>query len=192
MDTVAAPRRGGAARSEAARIAVLEATTSLFAAKGYDHLTIEGIAAEAGVAKQTIYRWWPSKSAVVAEALIEGRLMPVDLSLPSTGDVRADVSAWLEGLFRFVDDPANSALVRSLIAAAAESPEIGIRLNDALGATSLLTIRLEEAVAAGELGLGAPVYEIVESLVGAVVIHALRREPSPPGIAGRLAAVLLR
>ena len=69
-------RRGGAPRSEAARLAILRATARLFLEKGFGQLSIEGIAAEAGVGKQTIYRWGPTKSDLVAEALIEGMLMP--------------------------------------------------------------------------------------------------------------------
>jgi len=61
--------RSGPVRSEAARQAILEATARLLVERGYDHLTMEGIAATAGVGKQTVYRWWPSKGAVIAECL---------------------------------------------------------------------------------------------------------------------------
>jgi AcrR family transcriptional regulator len=54
--------RTGRVRSEAAREAILSATVRLIHARGYDHLTIEGVAKEAHVGKQTIYRWWPSSA----------------------------------------------------------------------------------------------------------------------------------
>lgn len=41
-------------------------------AGGYEAVTIEGLAADAEVSKQTIYRWWPSKAAILGEALLEG------------------------------------------------------------------------------------------------------------------------
>ncbi|MDQ4110388.1 MAG: TetR/AcrR family transcriptional regulator, partial [Actinomycetota bacterium] len=85
MSASARVRRRGAVRSEEARMAVLDATGRLFATQGYDHLTIEGIAAEAGVSKQTIYRWWSSKSAVVADAMIEDLLLPDQPVVPDTG-----------------------------------------------------------------------------------------------------------
>ena len=192
MSTSPSGRRPrGAARSEAARVAVLKAAASQFATRGYEHLTIEGIAAEAGVAKQTIYRWWPSKSAVVAETLIEGKLLPGQPELPETGDARADLTAWLDQLFRFVDEPANNALVRSLVAVAAENESVGERLNDALGATSILTERIERARVAGELSPQVPVLEVVSALVGAVVVHALGRITTAPGVAQRLIDALL-
>ena len=57
-------------RSEAARLAVLEAADDLLVEHGFAGVTIEGIAAKAGVAKQTIYRWWGSKSDVLFDALV--------------------------------------------------------------------------------------------------------------------------
>lgn len=184
-------RRGGAVRSETARVAVLEATATLFAERGYDGLTIEGVAARAGVAKQTIYRWWRSKSELVAECLFEGRLLPAEFQPPDTGDIRADLSAWLVRLFRFADAPANNAFVCSLLTAAAENEDIGRQLNDALGASSLLSARLAAAVADGELAPGTPIEEVIEAMVGAVIVHALQRQPATPGTAERLVGVLL-
>ena len=52
-------------RSEQARIAVLQAADDLLVERGFAGLTVEGIAATAGVAKQTIYRWWPSKTEIL-------------------------------------------------------------------------------------------------------------------------------
>ena len=57
-------------RSSAARQSILKAARELVLRVGYAQLTIEGIAAKAGVGKQTIYRWWPSKGAVVFEAVL--------------------------------------------------------------------------------------------------------------------------
>lgn len=46
----------------------LEASLAMISELGYDNLSIEAIARRAGVSKQTIYRWWPSKGAVILEA----------------------------------------------------------------------------------------------------------------------------
>ncbi|MFI6444064.1 TetR/AcrR family transcriptional regulator [Kitasatospora sp. NPDC050543] len=60
----------GTRRNEAARLAVLNAADDLLVERGFEALTIEGIAARAGVAKQTIYRWWKSKVDILYDNLI--------------------------------------------------------------------------------------------------------------------------
>ncbi|MEL4319262.1 TetR/AcrR family transcriptional regulator [Leifsonia sp. YIM 134122] len=184
-------QRRGAVRSEAARRAILEATARLFAARGYDHLTIEGVAHEAGVGKQTIYRWWPSKSALVADCLLEGMLLPNRLGPPNTGDIRADLVTWLDEIFELVAQPIGESLILSLIAAAAENPDVGRRLYASMGATSALVERFEAAIAASEIRDDAPVQEIGEALMGPLVVRMLSRSPITPGTAERLVDVVL-
>src|SRR5690606_9126745 len=121
--------RRGATRSQAARAAILAATSSLIERLGYDRVTIEGIASAAGVGKQTIYRWWPSKSAVVAECLLEGALLPETYAPPDTGDIGADLTEWLQRVFDFIAAPGHEAMLRSLIAAAVDNPEVGEHLT---------------------------------------------------------------
>lgn len=183
--------RRGAARSETARLAILHATAHQFAERGYDHLTMEGIAAEAGVGKQTIYRWWPSKGALVAECLLEGMLMPDRFLPPDTGDLRADLTTWLTDVLGFIGDERNEALLRSLVAAATENVEVGRRLDESIFAGSALVTRLEAAVEASDLRPDAPIQEIIEALVGSLVFRVLTRAPIETGSAGRLVEAVL-
>src|SRR5258708_37431907 len=68
-----APRpHTGRRRNPAARDAILDATFDLLRAQGAGGVTIDAIAEAAGVGRQTIYRWWPTKGAVVAEAMTRG------------------------------------------------------------------------------------------------------------------------
>jgi AcrR family transcriptional regulator len=188
--------RQGPVRSEAARVAILQATARLFQDRGYDHLTMEGIAGEAGVGKQTIYRWWPSKGALVADCLLEGLLFPEQFALPNTGDLRADLATWLRNIFAVLEQPSGEMLMRSLIAAAAENADVGRRLYDSLGTGSSLNARLrEDSIRSGrgdaELRDDAPVEQVGEALVGAVVLRALSRLPSPSGLPERLVNAVL-
>jgi AcrR family transcriptional regulator len=169
----------------------LEATARQFAAKGYERLTIEGIAAEARVGKQTIYRWWDSKSALVAECLLEGVLFPPALNPPDSGDIRADMVDWLNAVFAFISDPANGAMARSLVAAATENEEVGRLLGAALGAGSILHSRLRRAVAAGQLPADKPLPELGKALVGYAIVHGLEGAQTPPDLAERLVAAIL-
>jgi AcrR family transcriptional regulator len=184
--------RSGPVRSEAARRAILEATAQQLVERGYDHLTMEGIAAQAGVGKQTIYRWWPSKGAVIAECLLEGTLMPDRLQLPDTGDIRRDLARWLGEISALLESGNGEGILRSLIAAAAENAEVGRRLRDSLTGSASVSGRLEKAVGTvPHLPQGAPVEEITEALIGAVVLRALSRTPITPADAERLLDAVL-
>lgn len=109
--------RRGRPRSEASRRAVLEATARLVGSKTYDDLTIEGIAAESGVAKTTIYRRWTSKAEIVRDATLSGALRVGGLEIGDTGDLRADLLTWMLGLRREAFDPDQVSLARAVLSA---------------------------------------------------------------------------
>ena len=184
-------RRGGAPRSEAARLAILRATARLFLEKGFAQLSIEGIAAEAAVGKQTIYRWWPTKSDLVAEALIEGMLMPEQVVPRFDGTLRDDLARWMRTVLAFVDDPEHDEMLKSLVAAGTINPAIGERVRDNLGADADLVRRLEQGVSDGELPAEAPIASIVELLIGAIVLRIVARSDADDGEAERLVDIVL-
>jgi len=101
----------------------------LAAEVGYGGLTIEGIAARAGVGKQTIYRWWPSK----ADILLEAGAAKADLHVPVTdhGSYRADLRAFLEASYRMADQPMLADLLRALMAEAQIDRDFGDRFRAA-------------------------------------------------------------
>ena len=77
-------------RSRRAESAILEATISLLAEVGFGGLTIDGIAARAGVGKATIYRRWASKAELVRDAIV---YLHEDFDVPDTGTLRGDYAA---------------------------------------------------------------------------------------------------
>src|SRR6476620_4852089 len=103
------PRR----RNEQARLAVLEAADDLLVEQGFAGVTIEGIAARAGVAKQTIYRWWPSKVEVLLDTLADDAVTP--LAAPDTGSVREDLRLHLDALARFLTEEPSGKVLLALI-----------------------------------------------------------------------------
>ncbi|MFS0894959.1 TetR/AcrR family transcriptional regulator [Microbacterium sp. 179-I 3D3 NHS] len=165
--------RSGPVRSAAAREAILDATARLFHNQGYDRLTIEGIAKEAGVGKQTIYRWWPSRGALIGDCLADGRLIPVDFVVSDTGDLAADVEAWLRSVLSILEAPHGGALLRSLVAAATEDVGVGAHLGDSLGVERHLNDRLRAGIRDGQLPADAPIEQIGRAILGAIIVETL-------------------
>jgi AcrR family transcriptional regulator len=106
----------GRRRNEAARAAILTATVDLLRDGGLDSLTIDAIAQAAGVGRQTIYRWWPSKGAMLAEAM--GLLAAAVVPPRESGSFTADLTGFWVDSFRSLADP---GLARGLRDVAAEA-----------------------------------------------------------------------
>lgn len=105
---------------------ILAATRALVLSSGYEALTMEGIAATAGVGKQTVYRWWPSKAAVVADAFLDDwSVTPV---LPTKAP-RGSGVAWVRDVADFFASDVGTSITRALTAAAAEDAVIAGRLD---------------------------------------------------------------
>lgn len=124
-------------RSERSRAAILEAALELCRERGFPKTTMEGIASRAGVGKQTIYRWWPSKAAVILEALNEQVGDVTDF--PSSGDVVADLTKQMTRVAKLLSSEEFSPYTQGLIPAAQTDPEL---------AESLLKIMVEPRVQA--------------------------------------------
>jgi AcrR family transcriptional regulator len=178
MQSLAPARRPGAARNEKARLAILRAASELIAIEGYEHLTIEGIAARAKVGKPTIYRWWSSKSELLVECLIDDTLMPDTFRPNTSDDLVGDITDWFFTIIQFANQAENAALIRSLIAAAVDNPEVAAQLRGRLGATpESLDGRLRAAVASGQLAPDAAVAHISELLIGAIILRVVSATP---------------
>ena len=92
----------GSRRNDAAERAILHAAAELLAAGQGALITVAAIAERAGVGKQTIYRWWPSKRAVLLDAMIHRarQIAPA----PDSGDLRTDLRAFLRSTFAAAPD----------------------------------------------------------------------------------------
>src|SRR6516165_6750183 len=92
----------GSRRNEAAELAILRAAAELLAVGDGALITVGAIAERAGVGKQTIYRWWPSKSAVLLDAMIH-RARQV-APAPDSGDLHTDLRLFLRSTFAATPD----------------------------------------------------------------------------------------
>ncbi|WP_109530711.1 MULTISPECIES: TetR/AcrR family transcriptional regulator [Nocardia] len=169
----------GRPRSARAHGAILETARDLLGSVGYEQMTMEAIAAGAGVGKQTVYRWWPSKAAVVAEAVLSGYLDTSGGVPPDSGDVEADLRAWLDRQFQRMDDAASVAMVRGLAAAAADSAADAERLYGELTGPSRdhLIRRMAAGVERGQIRADADLDAAADAVIGTLLYRALAGRP---------------
>ncbi|GAA1444255.1 TetR/AcrR family transcriptional regulator [Leifsonia poae] len=173
--------RPGRTRSEKSWQAILEATRDELAAQGYDRLSIDRIATAAGVGKQTVYRWYPSKSSLVAECILRGYVVTPGIDILETGSVRDDIAAWLEAFAAGSRSPGGAALIRAGTAAAAEDEEVAARYAEVTKKTEdALVERLETGIAAGQLPAETPAATLAEALVGALLFKVVARQEISP------------
>jgi AcrR family transcriptional regulator len=126
-------------RSEKSRVAIVTATRELLLERGFDGLTIEAVAARAGVGKQTIYRWWPSRPALVADVILEDA-DKILAAVAYTTDVTADLVSWARKLAVTLTTVRGYAMLRILMAASLEHDDTAARLRAGF------SIPLQEAV----------------------------------------------
>ncbi|MDX3800070.1 TetR/AcrR family transcriptional regulator [Streptomyces sp. AK04-3B] len=156
------PAPDTARRSERSRRAIYEAALALVVEVGYPRTTIEGIAARAGVGKQTIYRWWGSKAAVLLEAFLDlgeqaardaGAAEHEPYAIPDTGDLAADLKAVLRATVDQLTDPRFEAPSRALAAEGVVDEQVGREFTAKLLEPSLQLYadRLRAAQEAGQV-----------------------------------------
>ncbi|GAA4774750.1 TetR/AcrR family transcriptional regulator [Citricoccus nitrophenolicus] len=169
----------GRPRSEKSRLAVLKATAGLLVDGGYEDLTIEGIAASAGVGKQTIYRWWGSKASVVVEALAEGYLQAPLAAPADTGDLRGDLREWLLGLKAEIEAPEMSRLLQAIMSALTSASETSSAIHEALiqPIMSGLDARFGAHDAARPGELAAKPDFLAEAMGASLLLHVMFARP---------------
>ncbi|GAA3444504.1 TetR/AcrR family transcriptional regulator [Planomonospora venezuelensis] len=101
---------------------IFRATLGLLAEKGYEGLTVEGVAERSGVNKTTIYRWWPSKAALLAAALVEADVLAVEP--PDTGSLRGDLESLVRGIAALLTRAPAADVAVAALGAAAHHPEL--------------------------------------------------------------------
>lgn len=158
------PRR----RSEHSHRAILEAAGELLEERGYAGVAIEKIASRAGVGKQTIYRWWPSKTAIFME--IYNECAAETLSDLDTGSVEADLRNLLSGMFTLFKATSAGPAMAGMIAEAQSDPEAAraFREEFMVRRRSVTRSILEKGTARGDLRRDFDLEVAIDVITGAV------------------------
>jgi AcrR family transcriptional regulator len=180
----------GRPRSQRADAAILDAAMAEMAERGYARMSVDAVAARAGVSKPTVYLRHSCKAdlATAALAAFQQRALPA----PS-GDTRADLVALLRHLRRGVERPFGMAMIGTVLAEEDHTPQLLELFRERLVAPRRTAIRavLEAARARGELRAGADVGAAVQALVGADYAQYLSGAPFPRRWPGSVVDVVL-
>jgi AcrR family transcriptional regulator len=178
QDPVAAepptPHRGPGRPRDASRDeAILNATFALLRQRGYQGLTIEGVAAEAGVGRPTIYRRWPSKPALVVAALMDSSRLA--LPAPNTGSLREDLIAVQRHQVSLINSPESRRVTAGLLADLATDEELAERyVTEYLMPRRALVFQvLQRGVDRGELTPAVDFAFVYDLLMGPLFMRAV-------------------
>jgi TetR/AcrR family transcriptional regulator, regulator of autoinduction and epiphytic fitness len=177
-------------RVERSRRVILEAVLDELGDVGYGALTIEAVAARAGVGKSTIYRHWPGKLELVEDAF---RTLKASVVVPDQGTLRDRVVAVIEQVACLVAESTYSSCMPALIDAAERDPKVrDFHSRFSAERRDVLVGILRDAVETGELPATTDPELLADALVGPVLLRRLMLgQPVGPEIAPALVDQLL-
>lgn len=160
--------------------AILDATLAGVAEVGYDRLSMDEVASRAGVGKAAIYRRWPSKAVVVADAIAHWRRRLGPVEPPNTGSLRGDIDALVESVPDL--DDGDSQMIRVVVGvatAAMHYPVLAAALDELVLSTPRQVVRavLDHAVARREIPAGRDLSLIPDVALGLNVLRVIAGRP---------------
>lgn len=153
----------GRPRSESTEKAILNSAHVLVTEKGFQDVTIEGIAKHAGVSKATIYKWWPNKAAVVADSFFT--TLKEQYPVPDTGSVIEDLIIQISNLYTFLASD-EGRIIRELIAQGQSDSDVAEAYQSRyfLPRRKVSQAILEQGVQRGEIKAGLNLELCVEMI----------------------------
>src|ERR1700704_2077257 len=186
-------RSPGRPRSEEARQSILRSTLKLLREQGgFSELSIEAIAADANVGKTTVYRWWPTKAALVADAFSASA--DEELRFPNTGSVQSDMSLQMRRLIRIFRSR-RGKVVAALLAGGQSDPELIEAFRDRFlwPRRKQAYQTLQRGIDRGELPAGSDLDLVLDSLYGPIYMRFLiRHDKLEESFADQICALVLR
>jgi len=182
----------GRPRSAQADEAIVDAALALLTEEGFDRLSMDGVATRAGVGKATVYRRWPSKEALVIEAVAR-RTDPFPDD--ATGPVRERLVAILDGILAMSRTGAGR-LLPCMVGASVSNPPLAAHYRAQIVEPRRARIAelVREGVASGELRADLDVESAIDMLVGALLYRVVFTGPDDvdDGVPERLVDAALR
>jgi AcrR family transcriptional regulator len=182
-------RRPGRPREEATEQAITAAARQVLADKGVARMSMEHVAAKAGVAKSTLYRRWPSKIELAVHAVAATF---DEIEIEDNGSLAADMRAGIGEAARLLRDPSTGGAYAALLAESARDPDgVGRRVRESLSTRlhALVATSVERAIDRGEIRRDMiDVDLLADVVVGSVMHRALATgEPDEAFVDGLIA-----
>ncbi|MGB3335286.1 MAG: TetR/AcrR family transcriptional regulator [Mycobacterium sp.] len=180
------------ARSDRIHQAILDATAQLLDEGGYAATTVDAIAARSGASKATIYKHWPSRTAVAAEAF--GAMMAQDLPLPDTGSTVGDLTEQVVRVSAFYASSRGDVFAQ-LLAACVEDAAGAAYFRDYFldGRRAAITELWKRGVSRGDVDADIAIDDVIDLLFGPLIFRRMSGHcPLTEEHARRLAEVALR
>jgi AcrR family transcriptional regulator len=164
-------RRPGRPREAATEQAITAAAREVLAAKGVSRMSMEHVAAKAGVAKSTLYRRWPSKVELAVHAVAATF---DEIEVGDHGSLAADMRAGIDEAARLLRDPSMGGAYAALLAESARDPEgVGAHVRSSLSTRlhALVSTSVERAIARGEIRPEMVDVDLLADVVVGSVMH---------------------
>jgi len=172
-------RRGrGRPRDPATDARITDAAAELLLVRGFDKMTVDDVAARAGVGKATVYRRWPSKDDLAVAAM--ATLFASELPEPDTGSIEGDLRESYRSVLTFVNSPQGAAFVRMSVAESVRDERIAALYRESTQKREGETQRtFERAIARGEVRPDLDIDAAVQWLGGLITTRTITGRPMP-------------
>jgi AcrR family transcriptional regulator len=159
--------------------------------RGYERMTVDDVAEQAGVGKATVYRRYPSKEDLAHDAF--AHIIDVEVPEPDTGSLRGDMVAAYRSTLEFAQTPAGAKFLRMVGGEAARNERTAELYREMYQRRKALgSAKLQRAIDAGELRADADIEQLVDALPALLLMRAIYQMPMPPpGEAERMVDALL-
>jgi AcrR family transcriptional regulator len=180
MPTGRGPKRASGRWDPALEGAILDATLAAVAELGYDRMTMDELAARAGVGKAAIYRRWSSKGEVVAQAIAHWRRSLGRAPSSDTGSLSGDLDALVEAIPDYDADDVNMfRVVMGVATAAMRDPALSAALDDLVLSVPRQVLRsvLDRAVSRGEISTERDLSLLPDAVLGLNLLRMISGRP---------------
>ncbi|MFI1987810.1 TetR/AcrR family transcriptional regulator [Actinoplanes sp. NPDC020271] len=175
---VPAARRRGRPPDPHSRSRILAAAEALLDEAGYLNVTIDEVAARAGVSKKTVYRFWPHKPALISDLIVERSAV---LPVPDVGDTRAELATLFSLIIEYLTAGPGSTMTL-LVAATSDDPGTLAKLREQVVAPRRDIARnvLQRGIARGDLPADVDIDAVLDLWHGLVAYRVTGRPAALP------------